>query len=212
MNKKQKELSNDVVNSILVNIGKKTKNNELVKNIVEKKNINSNIGGTISSTTNVANESYKKDGKTFTENLTKEEINEKLEDYKKVDDISKVILGTHLRYFTEKDGTKLFRMGGNLKNNFGLPKYVILVNALGKEWTVQTANTIFYKKMTMGEIKEEYEKIDKENADKYKKIKNENKLLLKENEELKNIIKKLEKQLGIGTKINQNIQKKPTNK
>ena len=109
--------------------------------------------------------------KTYTSNLTKEQINEKLEDYKLVEDISKVPLGTHLRYFSIKDGTKLFRMGGNLKRNLDLPKFVILVNALGKEWSVQVKDTIFYKKMSMNEIKEEYDNIIEELHEKIKKYK-----------------------------------------
>lgn len=109
--------------------------------------------------------------KTFTSNLTKNEINEKLQDYKLVDDISKVPLGTHLRYFIIKDGNKLFRMGGNLKRNLDLPKFVVLVNALGTEWTVQIKDTTFYKKMSINEIKEEYDDIIKELHEKIKKYK-----------------------------------------
>ena len=109
--------------------------------------------------------------KTFTDNLTKEEINEKLEDYKLVEDISKVPLGTHLRYFVEKNGTKLFRMGGNLKRNLDLPNFIVLQNAMGVEWTVQIKDTTFYKKMTIKEIKEEYDGIIEDLHDKIKKLK-----------------------------------------
>ena len=85
--------------------------------------------------------------------------------------MSKVPLGTHLRYFSIKDGVKLFRMGGNLKRNLDLPKFVVLVNALGVEWTVQIKDTTFYKKMSLKEIKEEYDGIIEELHEKIKKYK-----------------------------------------
>ena len=100
-----------------------------------------------------------------------EELEKKLEDYKKVDDIAQVPIGTNLRYFTKKDDELVFRMGGNLKSNNGLPKFVILKNALGVEWSVQVEGTIFYKKMTIQEIKDEYEEIIKELNGKIKKLK-----------------------------------------
>ena len=113
----------------------------------------------------------KKKKKTFTESLTKEEINEKLEDYKLVDDISKVPLDTHIRYFVKKDNEMLFRMGGNLKRNLDLPNFIVLKNALGAEWSVQVKDTIFYKKMSIKEIKEEYDSIISDLHDKIKKLK-----------------------------------------
>jgi hypothetical protein len=98
--------------------------------------------------------------KTYTQNLTEEEISKKLEDYKKVDDIATVPLNTHLRYFiTGQDGEPVFRMGGNLKRNLDLPKFVVLRNAVGVEWTVQVKGTTFYKKMELNDIKNEYEEV-----------------------------------------------------
>ena len=63
-------------------------------------------------------------------------------------------------------------MGGNLKINTKLPEYVILKNAIGKEWSVQVKDTIFFKKMSISEIKEEYEKIIDELNVKIKTLKN----------------------------------------
>lgn len=161
------------INEILGNIGKKTKNTgkkSLINNFIENKN-----NKVISKTNNITNKLKENDEneqpKTFTGNLTKEEINEKLQDYQLVDDMSKVPLGTHLRYFSIKDGVKLFRMGGNLKRNLDLPKFVVLVNALGVEWTVQIKDTTFYKKMSLKEIKEEYDGIIEELHEKIKKYK-----------------------------------------
>ena len=44
--------------------------------------------------------SYNRPNKTYQEMLSNEEIKEKLKDYKKVNDIKKVSIGSHLRYFT----------------------------------------------------------------------------------------------------------------
>ena len=157
-----------MINEILGNIGKKSKNpnkKEFINNFIENKN-----NKTSNQQKNNQDENNEKK-KTFTENLTKEDINEKLEDYKLVDDISKVQLDTHLRYFIKKDNEMLFRMGGNLKRNFDLPNFLVLKNAIGTEWTVQVKDTIFYKKMSIKEIKEEYDGIISELHDKIKKLK-----------------------------------------
>lgn len=172
-----------MINEVLCNIGKKSKNpvkKELINNFVNDKNDNE-IKKVVKKTNTAkskqygsGNGNYDNEGdekKTFTGNLTKDEINEKLQDYKLVDDISKVPLGTHLRYFVMKDGTKLFRMGGNLKRNLDLPKFLVLVNALGTEWTVQVKDATFYKKMSLKEIKEEYDGIIDELHEKIKKYK-----------------------------------------
>lgn len=175
-----------MINEVLCNIGKKSKNpvkKELINNFVNDNGIKKVVKKTYpvkskqyGGNGNGNNDNDEDEGegevkKTFTGNLTKDEINEKLQDYKLVDDISKVPLGTHLRYFVMKDGTKLFRMGGNLKRNFDLPKFIVLVNALGTEWTVQVKDATFYKKMTLKEIKEEYDGIIDELHEKIKKYK-----------------------------------------
>lgn len=156
------------INEILGSIGKKS------KNPINKEIINNFVDGKKKYDKKKTDEDVDEKGvvkKTFTDNLTKEEINEKLEDYKLVEDMSNIPLGTHLRYFTEKDGVKLFRMGGNLKRNLDLPNFVVLQNALGVEWTVQIKNTTFYKKMSIKEIKEEYDGIIEDLHEKIKKLK-----------------------------------------
>lgn len=168
-----------MINEVLGNIGKKSKDpvkKSLINNFINEKPNNKVVNKSYQKKINNNNDEdedngHENQGKTFTSNLTKEEINEKLQDYKLVDDISKVPLGTHLRYFTIKDGTKLFRMGGNLKRNLDLPKFIVLVNAVGTEWTVQIKDTTFYKKMSLKEIKEEYDGIIEELHDKIKKYK-----------------------------------------
>jgi len=184
-----------MINEILGNMGKGTKNKSktLINNFLqEKKKYDNTITTKTTKTTkkieNNKEENNKEDNnkednnkednqnnnehkKTFTENLTKDDINQKLEDYKLVEDISKVPLDTHLRYFIKKNGEMLFRMGGNLKRNLDLTNYIVLKNAQGIKWTVQVKDTIFYKKMTIKEIKDEYEGIINELHDKIKKLK-----------------------------------------
>jgi hypothetical protein len=68
-------------------------------------------------------------------------------------------------------------MGGQLYKNTGLPDYVIL-NSGTYQWSVQVKDTIFYRKMTLGEIKNEYQLIIDDLVQKNKKLKDENKKLL----------------------------------
>jgi hypothetical protein len=112
---------------------------------------------------------------TMTDQLSKEQIEELLEDYKKVDDIYQVPLGVHMRYFSNFDGKMVFRRGGLLHKNTGLPEFVILAqNPTGKPgWSVQVKDTIFYRKMTLGEIKNEYQSIIEDLIEKNKKLKEE---------------------------------------
>lgn len=165
-----------MINEVLGNMGKRSKNpvkKELINNFINNKSFD-DTKKAINKTTNknvIVENDIENEKKTFTGNLTKEEINEKLQDYKLVDDISKVPLGTHMRYFVNKNGEKLFRMGGNLKRNLDLPKFVILENAVGTQWSVQVKDTTFYKKMSIKEIKEEYDGIIDELHEKIKKYK-----------------------------------------
>jgi hypothetical protein len=127
---------------------------------------------------------YKKNGFerpeiTYTDQLSKEEIQDKLADYSKVEDIYKVPLGVHLRYFVKKDGQMLFRMGGQLFKNNGLPEYVILKSGTNAQWSVQIKDAVFYRKMTIVEIKQEYEDIIKKKNEKIQALKEKLKKLEK---------------------------------
>ena len=118
----------------------------------------------------LGNDDYKRPTKTKQDNLTTTEIKEMLEDYIEVDDISKVALNTHMRYFAEKvnDKTKkkekVFRMGGFLVNKNNYDKYVILstapntgvINSMAKTWTVQVKGAKFYRKLGYDEMKEQF--------------------------------------------------------
>lgn len=138
----------------------------------------------------LGDDNYKRPKKTYTDKLTDDDIKAKLEDYVEVEDISMVPLNTHLRYFTErinekKKKEKVFRLGGFLVNKSNYEKYVILSNApetgvmnLGKKnWSVNTQTSIFYKKQTINEIKEEYELEIEELKDQIKFLKKEIKKL-----------------------------------
>jgi cell division protein FtsB len=117
-------------------------------------------------TTRLSKDDYKRPKKTYTESLSTEEIKEKLKDYKKIDDISKVPVNSHLRYFSliedpkTKKFTKVFRIGGFLKNKDNWTEYVILCNGLngsGKSWSVNTQKSIFFQKMSTDDIVDKYE-------------------------------------------------------
>jgi hypothetical protein len=94
---------------------------------------------------------------TLSDLLTKKDIEGLLLDYERVDSLDLVPIGTHIRYFENKDGELKFRVGGLLKIK-GLPDYVILNN--GKVgWSVQIKNCIFFRRITLDNVREEYKKI-----------------------------------------------------
>ncbi|AYV80249.1 MAG: hypothetical protein Gaeavirus21_4 [Gaeavirus sp.] len=115
---------------------------------------------------------YTRPEKTLTDGLTKEQIADKIQDYVIVnsDDLDKIPMNTHMRYFSKIQDKYSFRMGGFLHRNNGLPAYIILTN--GKtQWSVQVKNTIFYRKMTLDEIKQSYQEIIDTLIAKNKKLK-----------------------------------------
>ena len=135
-------------------------------------------------------DNYKRPKKTYTDKLTDDDIKAKLEDYVEVNDISMVPLNSHVRYFTErinekKKKEKVFRLGGFLVNKSNYEKYVILsnvpetgfINPIKKTWSVNTKTSIFYKKQTLDEIKEEYELEIEDLKDQIKFLKKEIKKL-----------------------------------
>jgi hypothetical protein len=99
---------------------------------------------------------------TMQDKITKEEIDIMLEDYIEVDDIASVTRNTHIRYYTviieNNKAKKVFRIGGELKFVSDDKVYVILANGDSK-WSVQTKNTIFYRQLSIFEIKQEYDDI-----------------------------------------------------
>ena len=148
----------------------------------------------------LGDDSYKRPKKTLTDKLSAEEIKEKLEDYIEVEDISKVPLNTHIRYFTEKEDKdkkkkiKVFRLGGFLVNKNNYDKYVVLsnvpdtgvINANKKTWSANTKTSIFYRKQNLDEIKEQYQDELDELYDEVDNLKKQMKKLKAENTKLKN--------------------------
>jgi len=132
---------------------------------------------------------YNRPKKTYQEGLTNQEIKEKLKDYKQVSDIKTVSIGTHIRYFHVDPATnkRIFRLGGTLTKIDPEGRFIMLSNGT-ITWSVQILNTVFWKKMTEDEIKEEIKKelMTEGNIDHS---------LKEENHELKKEIKKLKKKL-----------------
>lgn len=128
---------------------------------------------------------YKKTGKSMQQMLSPIEIKEKLKEYVQLETIDNTELNSHIRYFTiDKNNKKNFRLGGFLTKNE--PDYIVLSN--GKlTWSVQKNNSIFFKKMSFDELKEEL--INKISNKYEKKIST----LEKENDLLKNTLKDIKK-------------------
>lgn len=128
--------------------------------------------------------SYKKPTATYQDLLSSEDIAKKLEDYSKVkkDDIFKIPINTHVRYFTlnNKTGDKEFRLGGIITKFGDNGEYVVLSNGTFS-WSVQIKNTTFYKKLNLNEIKEKAVDDVKINID----------TIMKENKELKKMLKQI---------------------
>jgi hypothetical protein len=140
--------------------------------------------------------SYKPPEKTYQKSLSDIDIAKKLEDYIKVksNDIFQIPLNTHVRYFSTnpKTGQKEFRLGGVITKFGDNGEYVVLSN--GKlSWSVQIKNTIFYKKLTLNEIKEKVQNdtiLQVKSTDINKETKNIEQIL-EENKKLKKMLKEI---------------------
>lgn len=129
-----------------------------------------------------------KGNKSYQDSLSPDQIKKKLEEYQQVDDITTVPLNTHLRYFTfnPTTGKKQFRLGGFLSK---IDKNYVVLNNGEFSWSVQLDKTVFFKKISFSEMKEEL--IDKISKKYEKKIVK----LVEENQMLKETIKKIKKQI-----------------
>jgi hypothetical protein len=129
---------------------------------------------------------YKKKTKSYQESLSPDEIKEKLEEYKQVDNIDEVPLSTHLRYFTidPKTGKKEFRLGGFLtKIN---DDYVVISNG-NFSWSVQKKTSVFFQKLNFKELKDD---LVKKISKKFEKQLSD---LVDENSKLKDTLKEVKK-------------------
>ena len=95
---------------------------------------------------------------TYTDKLTKKDIEALLIDYEEVDDLKNVPQGSYIRYFEDKDGVMKFRTGGILTIKSGLPTYIILYNNK-VSWSVQVKRCLFFRKITIVEVKQEYKEL-----------------------------------------------------
>ena len=131
---------------------------------------------------------YTKTKKSYQDNLSPDEIKQKLEEYKQVDDIKEVPVNSHVRYFTfnPKTGKKQFRLGGFLAKIDN--EYVVLSNG-SLSWSVQIKNTVFFQKMNFNDLKEDLIiKLGKKYEKQLLKLK-------QENTTLKDTLKQVKKQL-----------------
>jgi len=105
----------------------------------------------------ISDTNYNRPELTYTDLLTKKDIEGLLLDYEKVDNLDLVRIGTHIRYFENKDGELKFRVGGTLKVK-GLPDYIILNNGT-VGWSVQVKSCIFFRKLLIEDVKNEYKQL-----------------------------------------------------
>lgn len=114
--------------------------------------------------------------------LTKEQIEEKLKYYERVDDdkVKYIKTGTYLRYFiTDRDGKKRFRNGGILYRKF--PEFFVMMSN-NVTWTVSIEGTSFWKKLKPEELLTECEEDVENKDDEIEKLKREIRKLKKKKE------------------------------
>ncbi len=136
-----------------------------------------------------ADTEYKKTGKSIQQNLSPDEIKEKLKEYTPLESIDEAQLNSHIRYFSiDNKGKKQFRLGGFLTKID--TDYVVLSN--GKlSWSVQKKNSIFFKKLSYDELKEELiEKISNKFEKKIMSLEKENEMLKTTLKDIKKTVKK----------------------
>ncbi len=162
------------------------------------------------STKKIDRTNYQRPVQTYQDNLTKQQIKEQLKDYKEANDITMLSIGCHVRYFSTdpKTNKKLFRLGGTINKIDPEYRFIILTNGT-LSWSVQIANTSFWKKLTESEYKEELkdeirkeiitektdnqfnQKLEKENLELKKELKD----LSKKNDKLLEQLKKIENEI-----------------
>lgn len=170
----------------------KLNENKMNKNInTEKKTLQKDPQNKEIKVNKISESIYDRPDMTYTEKLSKVQIQDLLVDYEQIKDnteLSVIPPGTHLRYFQMVNSKLKFRTGGILTVKSGLPNYVILSS--GKvSWSVQVAECIFFKRITIKQLKKEFNKLLE---DKQKDIISLNNLLKSQSNEiirLKGILK-----------------------
>ena len=105
----------------------------------------------------LANDNYDRPKQTIQEKMTDQEIAEKLRNYEKVDTIMTIDVGTHVRYFSNINGMLKYRSGGNLIKKDKEGRYVVLSNGRAS-WSVQTGNSIFYRELSIEDVRESHKR------------------------------------------------------
>ncbi len=155
-NKDLNKYSNKDSNKLSNKLSNKSKN---IKKSSDPNNIN-NVSIDKKKNLRITETDYERPIITHTEKLSKQQIQKLLEDYeqiKNIDELKHVPIGTHIRYFDKKDNDMKFRTGGVLIVNSGLPDYIILSSG-HISWSVQTSTSIFFRRVTLKEYKQEVEK------------------------------------------------------
>lgn len=113
--------------------------------------------------------------------LTEEEIDNFLEDYVHIQDPLTIPIDSYVRYFNisfiNGKASKVFRLGGKLYSISPDGDYLVIKSG-PNVIQVPVKNTIFYKQLTIAEIKDEYEDILDEYEDEISKLKKKNIKLL----------------------------------
>ena len=141
-------------------------------------------------TIKISNGDYVKEGKSYQDKLTPDEVKDKLAEYSRVENIDEIPINSHIRYFSidPKTNKKSFRLGGFLTK---IDKdYIVLSN--GKiSWSVQKNSSIFFKKLSYQELKDELiEKISHKYEKQITMLAEENEKLKKTLKMIKNTVKK----------------------
>ena len=100
--------------------------------------------------------SYNRPNITITDSLqNNDDVKEQLQNYAEVDyeELCYIAKGTHIKYITEVNGKKKFRLGGFLE--LIKPDYIVLKNSSGLTWCVQKDKSLFFRLMTHNERADE---------------------------------------------------------
>ena len=146
---------------------------------------------------------YQRPQKTYQERLTNQDIKNILKDYIMVEDINKVPIGTHVRYFItdQESKKKKFRLGGMITKIDPFGRYIMLSNGQTQPWSVQLSNSIIYKKLSAEEHKEEIKK------EILTEINTESKIQSSKDDDLKKKMKILMTKINHMTEENNNLKK-----
>jgi len=107
--------------------------------------------------TSIKNSNYIRPELTYTDLLTKEQIETLLIDFEEIKDINEISIGTFIRYFEYKDNELKFRVGGILSVKRPEEGYIYLKNNQ-INWPVQLKNCLLFRKLTTIEVRKEFDK------------------------------------------------------